>query len=125
MEQRLEDAAEEVHKELGANWSESIYHKSLMRELSQRGIPFNTEGTISVMYKGAPVGRRRPDLFLTTDDGLVIVELKAGTSSGLQQLLQYLMMAQKSHDLGTIDGGALVSFNDELEFEYIDLEEDG
>jgi GxxExxY protein len=125
MEQRLEEAAEEVHRELGADWSESIYHKSLMRELSQRGIPFNTEGTISVMYKGAPVGRRRPDLFLTTDDGLVIVELKAGTSSGLQQLLQYLTMAQKSHDLGTIDGGALVSFNDELEFEYIDLEEDG
>lgn len=114
----LKAAAEEVHDELGAGFTESVYHSALQRELSERQIPFHSEATIPVMYKGAPVGRRRPDLFIVTDYGLVVVELKAGSSSGDAQLKQYLGMTTADENLGEIIGGAVIRFNEELEYDY-------
>jgi GxxExxY protein len=122
MRRELEEAAEAVHSELGGNWSESIYHRALERELSERGIPFHSEGTIPVIYKGAPVGRRRPDLFIVPeDDATIVVELKAGSSSGGDQLLQYLDMVEDDSNLGYIRGGAVIRFNEGLEMEFVEL----
>lgn len=122
MRERLLEAAEEVFEELGSGWSESIYHRALERELSGRGIPFHSEGTVPVLYKGSPVGRRRPDLFIRDEDyNTIIVELKAGSNSGSFQLEQYLDLTEASDDLGKIRGGALIKFNEELEYEFIEL----
>lgn len=122
MRERIEEAAQEVLDELGPGWSESIYHRALERELASRGIAFHSEGTIPVMYKGAPVGRRRPDLFLLGENGdTVIVELKAGSNAGWAQLEQYLDLTEVSDDLGYIRGGALIQFNNELSFEFVEL----
>lgn len=122
MRQRLEEAAQEVFDELGPGWSESIYHKALIRELSERKIPHYTEGSLSVMYKSGSVGTRRPDLLVHMENRRsIIVELKAGSNSGRAQLEQYLEMAEKSQDLGTIRGGALIQFNAELNMEFIEL----
>jgi len=122
MRERLEQAAQEVFDELGAGWSESVYHRALERELSERQIPFHSEGTIPVMYKGAPVGRRRPDLFVVPDVGdTIVVELKAASNSGSAQLAQYLDMTEADQNLGVIRGGAVIRFNEELEYEFIEL----
>lgn len=122
MRERLEQAAEEVFDRLGSGWSESIYHTALERELSERGIAFHSEGTIPVMYRGAPVGRRRPDLFVVKENGeKIVVELKAGSNSGIAQLKQYLSMSEDDLNLGTIRGGALIRFNENLRFRFIDL----
>jgi GxxExxY protein len=125
MRKRLKEAADRVQKEMGAGWSESIYHSSLERELSERGIAFHSEGTIPVMYKGVPVGRRRPDMFLPTDEGLITVELKAGSSTGRAQLLQYLQMVDVDHNFPDLRGGAVIRFNETVEFEFIELGPDG
>lgn len=122
MRERLEAAAQEVHDRLGPGWSESIYHRALERELSERGVSFHSEGTIPVLYKGAPVGRRRPDLFVLGEDGeTIIVELKSDSSSGWFQLEQYLDLTEASEDLGYIRGGALIQFNNELSVEFVEL----
>lgn len=122
MRERLREAAEEVFDELGAGWSESIYHRALERELSERQIPFNSETTIPVMYKGAPVGRRRPDLILVPElGGKIIVELKAGSRSGSDQLSEYLDLTEKDLNLGNIRGGVVIRFNDEIEYEFTEL----
>lgn len=122
MRKQLLEAAEEVFEELGPGWSESIYHKALIRELGHRGIPVYTEGSLSVMYKGGSVGTRRPDLMVQMDDGQsIMVELKAGSSRGMGQLMQYLDMAEKTNDLGEIRGGALIKFNKEVEYEFVEL----
>lgn len=122
MRERLLEAAEEVFEELGEGWSESIYHRALERELSERQIPFHSEGTIPVMYKGAPVGRRRPDLFIVPDLGdTIVVELKAGSNSGSAQLMQYLNMTEADANLGDIRGGCVIRFNEEVEYEFIEL----
>jgi GxxExxY protein len=122
MRESLREAAEEVFEELGPGWSESIYHKALIRELGHRGIPVYTEGSLSVMYKGGSVGTRRPDLMVQMEDGRsIMVELKAGSSRGKAQLMQYLDMGEKTRDLGEIRGGALIKFNEEVEFEFVEL----
>jgi len=122
MREELESASNEVFDFLLAGWSESIYQKALMHELSQRGVTFTTEGTIPVFCKGSPVGRRRPDLFVKDNrDKTIIVELKAGSNSGRAQLLQYLRMVEMDHNFPNVRGGALIRFNDVVEFEFVEL----
>lgn len=83
-------------------------------ELSSRGIEFSSEGTIPVTYKGKPVGRRRPDMFIETDDGMVVTELKAGSNSGEAQLLDYQDILGEDSNFNIV-GGILVRFNEEVE----------
>lgn len=118
MREKLREAAQEVHDRLGSGFTESVYHKALSRELSERAIAHHSEGTIPVMYKGAPVGRRRPDMFVITEYGALVVELKAGSSSGEEQLLQYLDMTVDDDNIGEILGGVVIRFNEEMEYEY-------
>lgn len=119
MEREITKAAEEVHTELGAGYTETVYHSAMQRELSERGIAHHSEGTVPIMYKGAPVGRRRPDMFIVAENGdTVVVELKANSSSGTNQLLQYLDLVASDSNYGQIIGGAVIRFNDELEVEY-------
>lgn len=122
----VEDAALTVHSVLGSGWTETVYHSALERELSERGVPFHSEGTIPVMYKGAPVGRRRPDLFVMDKDGnTVLLELKAGTSTGQEQVAEYVGMARKSDEFEDVFGGLLVGFNESLETEAVVVTGDG
>lgn len=118
----IRQSAQRVFDELGSGFSETVYHSALERELSERGIPFHSEGTIPVMYRGAPVGRRRPDLFVFVDGECVVVELKAGANSGKKQLLQYLDLVDTDSNIGPLRGGAVIRFNDEFEFEYREVD---
>ena len=120
--EELKEAAEEVHEYLGAGFTETVYHSALSQELSAAGIEHQTETPIPVMYKGTPVGRRRPDMMIMTEYGLVVVELKASSSSGSAQLSQYLGMTTDDENLGEIIGGAVIRFNKELEYEYTAVE---
>lgn len=114
MTDRLIAAAEEVHSILGSNCSESTYHRAMERELSERGIGFSSEGTISIFYKGTPVGKRRPDMFVESSDGIIVVELKAKSNKGQEQLFNYQSILDEDENFD-ISGGILISFNDKLE----------
>lgn len=70
-------AALEVHHLLGAGFIESIYHRSLLRELKLRGLSTQTELLVEVRYKDECVGKHRLDIVV---DNLVIVELKAASA---------------------------------------------
>jgi len=48
--EELKAAAETVHDELGAGFTESVYHSALQRELSERQIPFHSEATERFKY---------------------------------------------------------------------------
>jgi len=125
MERELHRASKEVHSELGSGWTETIYHSAMQRELSERGMAHHSEGTVPVMYKGAPVGRRRPDMFVVAENGdTIIVEMKASSSSGKTQLFQYLDLVMNDENYGKIIGGAVIRFNDKVEFEYAPVKPD-
>ena len=68
-------AAIEVHRHLGPGLLESAYEACLAYELSQRGIPFERQMPLPIVYKDMHLDAGfRVDLLV---NGLVIVELKA------------------------------------------------
>ena len=67
-------AAMEVHRILGPGFLEAVYQAALEHELTLRGIPFEAQKRLSVVYKGQIIGEYLADLVI---DGKIILELKA------------------------------------------------
>jgi GxxExxY protein len=68
-------AAIEVHRVLGPGLLESAYEECLSHELTLRGVPFERQKPLPVVYKGMKLEcGYRVDLLV---DGRVVVELKA------------------------------------------------
>lgn len=83
-------AAIEVHKTLGPGLLEPIYENALATELTFRGIPFDRQVPISLVYKGVAIGDARPDIVVADQ---LVVELKAVREiddSHVAQVLGYL-----------------------------------
>ncbi|HEX6054095.1 MAG TPA: GxxExxY protein [Gemmatimonadaceae bacterium] len=79
-----------VHRVLGPGFVESIYKNALAIELRKRGLPFEREKRITVLYEGEPIGQFAADFLV---DGKVIAEVKAmRTINGEheKQLVHYL-----------------------------------
>jgi GxxExxY protein len=66
-------AAIDVHRELGPGFLESIYENALAIELERRGIQFERQVSVPVVYRDSEVGVHRLDLFVADE---IVVELK-------------------------------------------------
>lgn len=64
-----------VHKELGNGFLERVYQDALEFEFQARGIPYEREKEIQIMYKGKPLGEPYRADFVCY--GKIIIELKA------------------------------------------------
>jgi GxxExxY protein len=62
-----------VHNELGPGYSEKIYRRAMMIELTKQNLQFEIEKHIPIYYAGRVVGRHRLDILV---DNQVIMELK-------------------------------------------------
>jgi len=89
-------AAIEVHRELGPGLIESIYEECFCRELELRGIDFERQRPVDVVYKGVKIeSALRPDLIV---EEKVVVELKAAEHNIKlfeAQLMTYLKLTKK------------------------------
>ena len=114
--QRIIDAAIEVHRTLGPGLLEAIYEEALCVELELRGIPFERQVAIDVVYKEHVIKGQRLDLLV---EGEVVVEIKSVTKLpdvAMAQVLSYLkatghkrgLLINFSHDR-LIDGVQRVS----------------
>lgn len=101
-------AAIDVHRELGPGLLESIYEECLAMELGKRGVPFEQQAHVPVIYKGERV---RNDLRLDIwVDRKVIVEVKAVEvlhPIHWAQIMSYLKLTNNRL-------GLLMNFNVEL-----------
>lgn len=73
----IEDALNDIYEELGSGHRECVYHKALEYELRTRGIPYECEVVVPLLYKGSFLSHMRLDLVV---DKTTIVELKATRS---------------------------------------------
>jgi GxxExxY protein len=71
---RVIDAATAVHRTLGPGFIESVYENALCVELLRRGIAFERQKSLPIVYEGEKVGEHRLDLLV---EGRLVVELKA------------------------------------------------
>jgi GxxExxY protein len=87
----IQGAVFEVYRQMGCGFLESVYQECLERELRERGIPFEPQKDLSLLYKGAALRQTfKPDLVCY---GKIIVELKAVKEISDQfraQLFNYL-----------------------------------
>ncbi len=74
-------AAVEVHRALGPGFLEGVYEAALKVELASRGIAFESQKQMEVVYAGKVVGNHVLDLFVEEQ---LVVELKA--VSGLEDV---------------------------------------
>ena len=83
-------AAIEVHRTLGPGLLESIYEEALCHEFSLRGIPFERQVPVDVVYKGKIIRGQRLDLLV---EEKVVVEIKSVAKLpdvAIAQVLSYL-----------------------------------
>ena len=95
----VKDASNQIYKELGAGYNETVYEEALAVEFRLRKIPYEVERNTEIFYKGAKVGIHRLDFIL---DGQLVVELKAWasiTSSHVGQTTAYLKTLKLHHAL--------------------------
>ena len=62
-----------VHRALGPGYKESIYVEALCLELDSRGLKFEREKPITVIYKGHQIPGLRLDLIV---EGVLVIECK-------------------------------------------------
>ena len=67
-------AAIEVHREFGPGLPEEAYEGAMAIELTARGIPFERQKRIEIVYKGVVVATGRIDLVV---GGKLVVEIKS------------------------------------------------
>jgi GxxExxY protein len=83
-------AAQKVHRTLGPGFAESTYQAAMEKELSLRGVAFESQRKFEVQYEGASCGTYIPDLVVS---GEIVVELKAAddfAAPHFAQVISYL-----------------------------------
>jgi GxxExxY protein len=88
--QRIIGAAIEVHKDLGPGLLESIYEEALCYEFELRGIRFQRQVGVDVVYKDRVIKGQRIDVIV---EGEVIIEIKSLSKMpdvAVAQILSYL-----------------------------------
>jgi len=68
------EAAIAVHRELGPGFLESIYEAALLTSLRHRGLAYESQKHVTVIFEGEEAGVHRLDLIV---ERRVVVELKA------------------------------------------------
>jgi len=101
---KIIEAAISVHKELGPGFLESIYDSALKVALRHRGIIYDAQKEVAIIFEGEEVGVHRLDLLVEEQ---IVVELKAITA------LEDIHFAQvKSYLKATgLRVGLLMNFN--------------
>jgi GxxExxY protein len=71
----IQGAVYEVYREMGHGFLESVYQECLQKEFTAKRVPFVAQPSLSLLYKGQPLGQIfKPD-FICFDK--IVIELKA------------------------------------------------
>jgi len=112
----IKTCARAVVDELGSEWSEAVYQKAMEVELRLRGIEYECQRVLPVVYKGFNVGEGKPDIIVWQREGKertgLVIELKNDSSikeDQIKQLKSYIE-EMKRQGLNVLDEGLLINF---------------
>lgn len=83
-------AAIEVHRTLGAGLLESIYEQALCHEFDLRGIKYQRQVEIDVIYKGKVIKGQRIDILVESEVVIEVKSLSKLPEISTAQILSYL-----------------------------------
>jgi GxxExxY protein len=108
--------AKYVFKQLGAGFSERVYHNAIEVLLKKHSVTFESERVMPVLFEGVEVGSVRADLVI---ENKIVVELKRGSSLKDKHTTQCFMYMK----LLGITEGLVINFpeNDEDEVEFQEI----
>jgi GxxExxY protein len=94
-------AAIEVHRILGPGLLESAYQECLALEFAQRGIPFQREVPIFIVYKGVrlPIAAYRVDFVVYSSIAVEIKAQEVVIPLNRSQLLSYIRLGEYQRGL--------------------------
>lgn len=126
LKDKIKEMADEVLKELGPYYKESVYEEAFIHELRLNGIPYERQRNIEIIYKGYSIGMRRPDCILypkwSGSDEEFLVEMKSVknvSKSHINQGKVYLFSLN-------IPKGVILNFNtSKKEAEVIEIFKEG
>jgi len=98
-------AAMQVHGELGSGFQEVVYQRAMGVELSLRGIAYEREKEMRILYKGQDIGSRRVDFYV---EGCVMLELKAVS----EMTPDHLAQAKNYMEAYGVAEGLLINFGE-------------
>ena len=70
----MEEIAKHIYDSLGPGYSESVYHRAFEVVLRKKGIYYETERIVPIVFEEHTIGNLRIDLIV---NGTCIIELKA------------------------------------------------
>ena len=114
----IKKLGEEVFKNLGSGFNETIFHNALGIELRRNKIEYLSEVNIEIFYKGESVGADRPDFIVTKIKGFskpIILELKVAdniSNDNRIQLKSYCTSVPFNHNpvLNEFAGGIILTW---------------
>jgi GxxExxY protein len=101
-----EELAQEIYDALGPGYTESMYHRAFEVALRDKGISYETERIVPVVFREKTIGNIRADLIIDSD---TIVELKALrrlNEDNATQMKRYMKLLGLKH-------GVLINFGPE------------
>ena len=101
--EQIKELAVDVYEKLGVGHLEAPYQKAMEVGLRLRGLKFDAQRVVEIMYAGHFVGYCILDLLV---DGRILIELKSITCLGEPDRLQLIKYMQ----LADIATGVLINF---------------
>jgi len=87
----------DVQRELGRHCMEVDYQRALELALKTRGLDYDREVEIPIVYQGVIVTRRRVDFVISSDDEELLLETKAASAIRPEDVEQCLLYLQQGH----------------------------
>jgi len=106
--EEIKKCADEVFNTLGIYQKECVYEEALMHEFRLRGIRYERQKSIEIIYKGYKVGKKTPDCILYPEkDKQILLEIKSSSKIEKRhekQVKVYLVSLN-------LESGYLLNFN--------------
>ena len=103
---KIRGAFYEIYNTLGPGFKEIVYQKALAKELKIRGLNFEQEKSIPIIYKEEKIGIYKPDFVV---ENKIIIEIKSVTHlTKIDEIQLYYYLKGTNFQLGF-----LVNFSEE------------
>jgi|SRR5210317_1813115 GxxExxY protein len=114
----IHEYAEHVYKVLGPGYSERVYHNALEVIFRKKGVPYETERIVPIVFEEHTIGNLRADIIINNK---TVIELKSVKTVNDVMITQ----AQNYLKLTGLPEAYLINFpptlNSELEVRYVSI----